>query len=83
MLRVKILWGLPRRPAAERDRTKSPVWLAFQMGMSLATLSCSKVRRGEKAVLQGDQARAPNLPDIFRHLKQVVKGDHSHDRRGC
>lgn len=69
------LGAFPEGPAAEKDRRKSPLRLAFQMGVSLTTSYCCKVRPRERAVLQTDQPRIPSLPGIFRHLRQVAKGN--------
>ena len=69
MSKARILLGpSPEGPATEMDRTKPPLRLAFQMGMSITTISCYTVSPGDKPV------RIPSSPSIFRHLRQVVKG---------
>lgn len=71
------LGAFPEGLATEMDRMNSPLWKAFQMGMSITPIYCYKLRPEEKAVLQMDQDWIPGLPGIFRHLWQVSRGPFS------
>lgn len=67
------LGSFPERLATEMDRTNSPLWLAFQMSMSITPAYSYRLRPEEKAVLQMDQAWIPSLPGIFKHWWQVLR----------